>query len=175
MFPADARLVEIVPGNVALGGVLGGGGLDEAALGRVAALPGAAAAWPRMSLRVPVAALGPPRGLDYNWPKGMTLQIPVVGVAPEIVAADLGRGERFEDAGPGGAIPVVLSRRLLESLRQDARAGLGHPPAAGGPLGGGDRAAGEGRASRSSRRRPRIAWTTPASGWSGSPTACPST
>jgi hypothetical protein len=114
MFPADARLVEVVPGNVALGGVLGGGNLDEAALGRIAALPGAAAAWPRMSLRVPVAALGPPKGLDYNWPRGMTLQIPVVGVAPEIVEADLGAGHRFEDGGPGGAVPVVLSRRLLE-------------------------------------------------------------
>jgi hypothetical protein len=114
MFPADARLVEMLPGNVALGGVLGGGRLDDAAVGRIAALPGAAAAWPRMSLRVPVAALGPPKGLDYNWPAGMTVQIPVVGVAPEIVAADLGAGQRFEDSGPGGAIAVVLSRRLLE-------------------------------------------------------------
>jgi len=114
MFPADARLVEILPGNVAVGGVLGGGRLDDAAVARVAALPGAVAAWPRMSLRVPLAALGPPEGLDYSWPSGMTLQIPVVGVAPEIVAADVGAGERFEDAGPGGAIPVVLSRRLLE-------------------------------------------------------------
>lgn len=114
MFPADARLVEVVPGTVALGGVLGGGKLDDAAVGRLAALPGVAAAWPRTTLRVPVAAPGPPKGLDYNWPTGMTLQIPVVGLPPEIVAGDVGAGRRFEDRGPGGAIPVLLSRRLLE-------------------------------------------------------------
>lgn len=114
MFPADARLVEVLPGTVALGGVLGGGGLDDAALARIAKLPGAAAAWPRLALRVPVAAPGPPKGLDYNWPPGMILQVPVIGVAPELVAADVPPGLPFEDGGPGGAIPVVLSRRLLE-------------------------------------------------------------
>lgn len=114
MFPADARLVEVLPGSMALGGVLGGGGLDGAVLERIARLPGVAAAWPRISLRVPLAAPGPPKGLDYNWPPGMTLQVPVVGVAPDIVSADVGPGLRFEDPGPGGTIPVVLSRRLLE-------------------------------------------------------------
>ncbi len=105
MFPADARLVEVLPGNVTLGGVLGGGRLDDAVVARLRALPGAAAAWPRVTLRVPVAASGPP---------GATLQIPVVGLAPEIVQGDVGPGLRFEDPGPGGTIPVVLSRRLLE-------------------------------------------------------------
>ena len=116
MFPADARLVEVVPGNVALGGVLGGGKLDEEVLGRMAALPGAMAVWPRISLRVPVAAPGPPRGLDYNWPPGMTLQIPVVGVAPELVKGDVGQALSFADPGPAAdrPIPVLLSRRLLE-------------------------------------------------------------
>jgi putative ABC transport system permease protein len=114
MFPADARIVEVVPGAVTLGGVLGGGRLDDAALDRIAKLPGAAAAWPRMALRVPIAAPGPPKGLDYNWPPGMTLQVPVIGVAPEIVQGDVGPGLRFADPGPGGTIPVVLSKRLLE-------------------------------------------------------------
>ncbi|HET8538379.1 MAG TPA: FtsX-like permease family protein [Anaeromyxobacter sp.] len=114
MFPADARLVEVLPGNVTLGGVLGGGRLDDDAVRRLAALPGAAAAWPRLSLRVPVAASGPPAGMQYNWPPGMTLQVPVVGVAPELLGGDVGAGLRFEDGGPGGTIPVVLSRRLLE-------------------------------------------------------------
>ena len=116
MFPADARLVEVVPGAVALGGVLGGGKLDAEAAGRLAALPGVAAVFPRVSLRVPVAAPGPPRGLDYNWPPGMTVQLPVVGVAPELVAADVRAGLSFEDPGPGSdrPVPVMLSRRLLE-------------------------------------------------------------
>jgi putative ABC transport system permease protein len=113
MFPADARLVEVVPGAVSLGGVLGGGQLDDAALRRLAALPGVADAWPRLALRVPLAVPGPPRGLDYNWPAGMTLQVPVVGVAPGLVGADVG-GRPFADAGEGAPIPVVLSGRLLE-------------------------------------------------------------
>ena len=35
MFPADARLVEVLPGRVSLGGVLGGGTLDDAAVDAV--------------------------------------------------------------------------------------------------------------------------------------------
>jgi hypothetical protein len=116
MFPADARLVEVVPGAVSLGGVLGGGKLDADTAARLAALPQAQAVFPRVSLRVPVAAPGPPRGLDYNWPPGMMVQIPVVGVAPELVASDVKAGLSFEDPGPGAdrPIPVLLSRRLLE-------------------------------------------------------------
>ncbi len=115
MFPADARLVEIVPGSVALGGVLGGGKLDDDAVARVGRLPGAAAVWPRVSLRVPMAAPGPPKGLDYNWPPGMTVQLPVMGVAPELVKADVGEALSFEDPGTADRpIPVLLSRRLLE-------------------------------------------------------------
>jgi hypothetical protein len=116
MFPADARLVEVVPGTVTLGGILGGGRLDDGTAARLAALPGTLAVFPRVALRVPVAAPGPPRGLDYNWPPGMTVQIPVVGVAPELVAGDVRPGLAFEDPGPGGErpIPVMLSRRLLE-------------------------------------------------------------
>jgi hypothetical protein len=114
MFPADARLLEVVPSPVSLGGLLGGGPLDDAAVERLRALPGAAEAWPRLVSRVPVAAVEPPQGRDLGWPPGMTLQIPVVGIAREMVTADL-RGEPFEDPGPGaGPIPVVLSRRLLE-------------------------------------------------------------
>jgi hypothetical protein len=114
LFPADDRLVEVVPGPVSLGGLLGGGTLDEAAVARLGALPGVEAAWPRLALQVPVAASEPPRGLERAWPPGMTLQLPVVGVAPGLVAADTRRGVAFEDPPPGQPIPVVLSRRLLE-------------------------------------------------------------
>ena len=114
MFPADARLLEVVPPSVSLGGLLGGGRLDDAAVERLRALPGVAGAWPRLVSRVPVAATEPPQGEELGWPPGMTLQIPVVGIAPGLVAEDLG-GAAFEDPGAGGGpIPVVLSRRLLE-------------------------------------------------------------
>jgi hypothetical protein len=113
MFPADARLVEVIPSGVSLGGLLGGGNLDEAAVERLGALPGAEAVFPRLALRVPIAASRPPSGLDYNWPTGMTLQIPVVGVAPELLAEDV-PVETFVDPPAGAPVPVVLSRRLLE-------------------------------------------------------------
>jgi hypothetical protein len=116
LFPADDRLVEVVPGPVSLGGLLGGGLLDDAAVARLAALPGVRAAWPRLTLQVPVAASQPPRGLEGAWARGMTLQLPVVGVEPGLVSADTGRGIAFADptGGGGGPIPAVLSRRLLE-------------------------------------------------------------
>ncbi len=114
MFPADARLVEVVPPTVSLGGFLGGGQLDDAAVARLGAIPGAAAAWPRLMLEVPVAAPEAPPGMASSWPPGMTLQIPVVALAPGLVQSDVGAGQRFADPGPGGTVPVLISRRLLE-------------------------------------------------------------
>jgi hypothetical protein len=116
MFPTEARLVEVVPAQVSLGGILGGGKLDDEAVRRLSALPGVEAAWPRLILQVPIAAAEPPPGMASSWPPGMTLQIPVVGIAEEMVKADLD-GRPFADPGPdqaGRPIPVVLSRRLLE-------------------------------------------------------------
>jgi hypothetical protein len=114
VFPADARLVEVVPASVSLGAVLGGGELDQGAVARLAALPGVEAAWPRLTLRVPIAASEPPRGLRELWPPGLTLQLPVVGLDPGLVRADVDPREGFADPGPDRAIPVVLSRRLVE-------------------------------------------------------------
>jgi putative ABC transport system permease protein len=115
MFPAEARLVEVIPAAVSLGGLLGGGQLDDPALARLAAIPGVEAAWPRLVLKVPVAAPEAPPGMAASWPPGMTLQIPVVGLAPGMVAGDVGPRQEFADPGPGGGpIPVLLSRRLLE-------------------------------------------------------------
>jgi hypothetical protein len=114
MFPADARLVEVVPSGIGLGGLLGGGRLDDAALGRLRGLPGVQAAWPRLNLHVPVAAAEPPRGLEGTWPPGMTLQIPIVGIDPGLVAEDTRHGVPFRDPPGDEPIPVVLSRRLVE-------------------------------------------------------------
>ena len=115
MFPAEARLVEVIPSAVSLGGLLGGGQLDDAAVARLSALPRVEAAWPRLVLKVPVAAPEAPPGMAASWPPGMTLQIPVVGLSPGMVKGDVGPGQRFADPGPGGGpIPVLLSRRLLE-------------------------------------------------------------
>ncbi|HSM91522.1 MAG TPA: ABC transporter permease [Anaeromyxobacteraceae bacterium] len=115
MFPADARLVDVVPAGVSLGGVLGGGELDDAAVARLRALPGVEAAWPRLTLRVPIAAGQAPEGLRYNWPPGLTVQVPVLGVDPGLLAGAAEGGFSFEDPGDdAGPIPVMLSRRLIE-------------------------------------------------------------
>ena len=114
LFPGDARLVEVVPGAVSLGAALGGGTLDDAAVGRLRELPGVEGAWRRLSLRVPIAASRPPEGVRMNWPTGFTVQVPVVGVDAGLVASDLAPGRKFDDPPAGEAIPVLASRRLLE-------------------------------------------------------------
>jgi len=114
MFPGDARLVEVVPGAVSLGAALGGGALDDAAVGRLRELPGVQGAWRRLSLRVPIAASRAPEGVRMNWPPGFTVQVPVVGVDAGLVASDLAPGRKFGDPPAGEAIPVLASRRLLE-------------------------------------------------------------
>lgn len=114
VFPGDARLVEVVPPAVSLSGLLGGGRLDDDALTRLRALPGVAEAWPKIALRVPIAAAGAPEGLAVHWPPSLVVQIPALGVPAGLVAQELAPGASFRDPGPGGALPVVLSRRLLE-------------------------------------------------------------
>ena len=44
----------------------------------------------------------------------MTVQIPVLGVAPGLLAASAEGGFAFEDPADGGPVPVMLSRRLIE-------------------------------------------------------------
>lgn len=114
MFPADDRLVEVVPSTLSLGGVLGGGELDDRAVERLRALPGVESAFPRMVLNVPIAAPEAPPGMASSWPPGMTLQIPVVGLDPGLVKGDVDPRHPFADPGKGGTLPVLLSRRLVE-------------------------------------------------------------
>jgi hypothetical protein len=114
MFPADARLVEVVPPTVALGGLLGGGRLDDETVARLRALPGVADAWPRLALRVPIAIARPPPGLAGAWPPGMILQVPAVGLDPGLVRDAIAPGLGFAPPVPGEPVPVLLSGRLLE-------------------------------------------------------------
>lgn len=114
MFPGETRLLEVIPPTVSLGGILGGGVLDDEAVSRLAAVPGVERAFRKLNLRVPVAASRPPQGVAMNWPQGFTVQIPAVGVDAGLLAQDLGSGRWFEDRGAGEPIPVVVSTRLLE-------------------------------------------------------------
>ncbi|BDG10286.1 FtsX-like permease family protein [Anaeromyxobacter paludicola] len=114
MFPSEARAVEVVPANVSLGAVLGGGRLDDEAVLRLAALAGVAEAHPKLNCRVPIAASRGPEGVPLNWPPGFVAQLPAVGVDPGLVKRDLGPGQSFQDQGEAGPIDVVASKRLLE-------------------------------------------------------------
>jgi len=107
MFPADARLVEVVPGTVALSGVLGGGNLDPDSVARLAALPGAAAVFPRVSLRVPVAAPGPPQS-HLTLPPTANIPTPRAGAGATVLNGRL--------IVLGGESPQPLAHANVEAL-----------------------------------------------------------
>jgi hypothetical protein len=114
IFPGDARLIEVVPAAVSLGSFLGGGKLDDAAVARLGEQPGVERTWPKLNLRVAIAATRPPERLAIGWPRGLVIQVPAVGVDPDLIAADVQPGLGFADPGPDQPIPAVASKRLLE-------------------------------------------------------------
>jgi putative ABC transport system permease protein len=125
VFPADARLIEVVPPTVSLG-LLGGGRLDEAAVERLAALDGVEAAHRKMQLRVP--AVTRYDGQFFGQRLRMGLEILAVGVDPALVAADVVPGVAFADPGEGGGpIPALISGRLLEIYNGSFAKGRGLP------------------------------------------------
>lgn len=111
VFPLDARLVEVVPPAVSLGSLFGGGALDQAAVDRLAALPGVERAHRKMSVRVP--AVSAYDGDFFGARLRMRVELLAVGVDPGLVAADVPEGA-FRDAGPDAPIPAVAATRLLE-------------------------------------------------------------
>ncbi|MCA2977836.1 MAG: ABC transporter permease [Myxococcaceae bacterium] len=110
VFPVDARLVEVVPASFSLG-LLGGGVLDEAAVGRLEALPGVARAYRKMNVRAPAVSVY--RGDFFGRPLHMGLEVLAVGVEPDFVVGDVVVGA-FADPGPDQPIPALASTRLLE-------------------------------------------------------------
>ena len=110
VFPADAQQLEVVPPQVALGSILGGGKLDEDGLARLRALPGVADAFPKMPLRIPATSVYD--GNFFGKRLDILFDIIATGVDPRLVIADA--RQPFRDWGPGQAIPVLVNRRLLE-------------------------------------------------------------
>jgi putative ABC transport system permease protein len=112
VFPTDARLLDVVPPAVSLGGLLGGGKLDAATVERLAALEGVERVHRKMAVRVPTVTRydGPFFGAHLR----IAMEIPaVVGVEGALVQPDVQRGT-FEERGPDASIPVLVSTRLLE-------------------------------------------------------------
>lgn len=112
IFPVDARLVDVVPPSVSLGALLGSGKLDEATVERLAALPGVERVFRKMNVRVP--AVTRYDGNFFGSRLRMGMEMLVVGVEPEFMAADLAHGKFEDPASPEEPIPAVASSRLIE-------------------------------------------------------------
>lgn len=125
VLPVDAAALEVVPPAVSMGGLLGGGRLDEAARTRLAALPGVTAALPKMSVKV--SAVSRYNGDFFGRPLRMGLEIMAVGVDPHLVAENVAEGRTFGDPGPGKPIPILISTRLLELYNTSFAAQRGLP------------------------------------------------
>ncbi len=110
VFPVDASLVEVVPAQLSLG-LLGGGRLDQAAVDRLAALPGVERAYRKMMVRVPAVSVYD--GDFFGRRLRMGIEVLAVGVDPDFVRADVKLGD-FSDGGPDKPVPAVAASRLLE-------------------------------------------------------------
>jgi hypothetical protein len=110
VFPVDTQLVEVVPPQVTLGGMLGGK-MDQAAVDRLAALSGVKHSFRKMNLRVP--AVSRYNGDFFGARLNMGIEVLGVGVDPELVKADVQLGD-FTDPAPGQPIPAIAATRLLE-------------------------------------------------------------
>lgn len=111
VFPVDALLVEVVPAQMSLGGFLGGGKLDDTALGRLERIDGVAQALPKMSVRV--SAVSRYDGDFFGQRLRMGLEVMAVGVDPRLVADAVSPGQ-FVDRGRGEPLPAIVSTRLLD-------------------------------------------------------------
>ncbi len=110
VFPVEAQLIEVVPPQVTLGGMLGGK-IDQAAVDRLRALPGVTDAWRKMSLRVP--AVSRYNGDFFGAKLYLGIEVIAVGVDSGLVKGDVQLGE-FVDPKPGDPIPALPASRLLE-------------------------------------------------------------
>lgn len=111
VFPVDSSLVDVVPPQISLGSILGGGKLDQATVERIAALPEVAEVYRKMQVRVP--AVSRYEGDFFGSRLRMGIEVLAVGVDPGLVKDDVQMGS-FADPGTGGPIPAIASSRLLE-------------------------------------------------------------
>ncbi len=110
VFPVEAQLIEVVPPQVTLGGLLGGT-IDQTAVERLRRLRGVKAAYRKMNLRVP--AVSRYNGDFFGAKLYMGIEVLAVGVDTELVKADVALGD-FSDPPSGQPIPAIAATRLLE-------------------------------------------------------------
>jgi hypothetical protein len=131
--PVD--VIEVVPRRMSVGvfevgtaDLLGGTALDDATLGRLRALPGVAAAYPKLEVKVPMGARGGARFFGRN----LYADLFMTGLPAELLAAEVGDDFRDEP----GVVPVVVSDQLLEIYNASVAPGLGLPRMSGDVLKG---------------------------------------
>jgi len=124
IFPAEARLVQVVSPAVSVGALFGGGALDDRAVARLAALDGVAHAHRRMNVRVP--SVSSFNGDFFGQRLRMGMELPAVGVDPGLFAGEI-PPERFVDRGEGESIPGVISSRVLEIYNRSFAPARGLP------------------------------------------------
>jgi putative ABC transport system permease protein len=111
VFPVEAQLIEVVPPQVTLGGLLGGK-IDQTAVDRLRALPGVKSAYRKMNLRVP--AVSRYNGDFFGAKLYMGIEVLAVGVDTELVKADVQLGDFSDPPKAGDPIPAIAATRLLE-------------------------------------------------------------
>ncbi|MBK7862751.1 MAG: ABC transporter permease [Archangiaceae bacterium] len=111
VFPLDAQLVEVVPSQITLGSILGGGKIDQDTFERLRALPGVTAAYRKMNVRVP--AVSRYDGDFFGTRLHMGLEVLAVGVDPELVKNDVLMGD-FKDPAEGQPVPAIVASRLVD-------------------------------------------------------------
>lgn len=137
IFPADARAMEVVPPSLSLGGVLGGGRLDEPALRRLSEIPGVDRLYRKMELRVPAMG-GPAEGLvqTFHVPRHVYVALIATGVEPAYVDGDVAKGAAFAAPPAGQPVPALASRRLVELYNRSFAKAQGLVPIAESLLAG---------------------------------------
>lgn len=123
IFPADARLLQVIPPRVQVA-LLGSTVLDDDSVARLSKLPGVDAAYRKMRVRVP--AVSRYDGIFFGQRLRMGLEILAEGVDPGLMDSP-----RFADGGDDEPIPAIVSTRLLEIYNQGFAKDRGLPAVSG--------------------------------------------
>jgi ABC-type antimicrobial peptide transport system permease subunit len=101
---------------------LGGGGLDDAAVDRLAKIEGVKKVYPVVAAAFPMRAEGGEGFIGHR----MATDVFATGVAPELVRGDVAKGYTFEDA-TDRRVPVLVARRLLDLYNTTVASAIDKP------------------------------------------------
>jgi putative ABC transport system permease protein len=133
--PVD--VIEVIPKTVDLGlfklntaGLLGEAPLDAETLEKLARVPGVAAAYPKLDVKLPLGAAGG----AYLFKRRLYSDMFLTGLPEELIQPEVGPG--FHERP--GLVPVVISDQLIELYNTSVAPALGAPQLTGDTLKGFD-------------------------------------